>query len=81
MLDKSSLKMARELASHLCQARHLAEDLSQELDNSAQEAKNAHIETALAELAEEIAGYAEELNYMEGKLDDVVEPYDADLAS
>ena len=81
MLDRTRLQLARELAKHLCQARHYAEELYQELDAASQEAKNAHIETALAELSEEISGYAEELNYMEGKADDLISPYDADIAS
>ena len=81
MLDKSALTMARKLATLLCEARHLAEELSQDLSQDAYEAKNSHFQMALEEVAEELSGFAEELNYMEGKADDLIAPFDKDMAS
>ena len=80
MLDKSSQVMLRKLAASLCEARHMAEELSQDLAMDACETKNQHIEDALHELAEEIADYAEELTHIEGKIDDLIAPYDKEIA-
>ncbi len=80
MLDKSALTIARKLASAVCEARADAEVLSQDLHLDSMEHKNQHVAEALEELAEQIADWAEELAQIESQADDLIEPYDSEVA-
>ena len=60
MLDATSIKQARKLASAVCEARAIAEELSQDLHCDSMEAKNQHVSEAMENLAEQIAEWAEE---------------------
>ena len=80
MLDTLSVKIARKLASAVCEARSCAEELSQDLHCDSMEAKNAHVSEAMENLAEQIAEWAEELAHIEGQADDLIQPYDKEIA-
>lgn len=80
MLDTLSIKMARKLASAVCEARAIAEELSQDLHLDSMEHKNQHVADAFEELAEQIADWAEELAQIEGQADDLIQPYDKEIA-
>lgn len=80
MLDATSIKQARKLASAVCEARAIAEELSQDLHCDSMEAKNQHVSEAMENLAEQIAEWAEDLAHIEGQTDDLIEPYDAEVA-
>lgn len=80
MLDSSTLTMARKLASAVCEARNLADELSQDLHCDSMEAKNEHVSEAMENLAEQIAEWAEELAHIEGQADDLILPYDTEVA-
>ena len=80
MLDTTAIKMARKLASAVCEARNLAEELSQFLHLDSVEHKNPHVAEACEELAEQIAEWAEELAHIEGQADELIEPYDKEIA-
>jgi len=76
MLDATLIKQARKLASAVCEARAIAEELSQDLHCDSMEHKNQHVAEAFEELAEQIAEWAEELAHIEGQTDDLIQPYD-----
>jgi hypothetical protein len=80
MLDKSTLTMARKLASLVCEARNIAEELSQGLHCDSMEAKNQHVSEATENLADDIAEWAEELAHIEGQADNLIAPYDKEVA-
>jgi len=80
MLDTLSIKMARKLASAVCEARAIAEELSQDLHCDSMESKNQHVSSALYHLAEDIAEWAEDLAIIEGQADELIEPYDKEIA-
>lgn len=80
MLDTLSIKIARKLASAVCEARNCAEELSQDLHCDSMEAKNQHVSEAMENLAEQIAEWAEELAHIEGQADDLIQPYDSEVA-
>ena len=80
MLDKSALTIARKLASAVCEARNLAEVLSDDLRLDSMEHKNQHAAEAYEELAEQIAEWAEELAQIESQADDLIQPYDREIA-
>ncbi len=50
MLDTMAIKMARKLASAVCEARNLAEELSQDLHLDSMEHKNQHAAEAYEKL-------------------------------
>ena len=80
MLDKSALTIARKLASAVCEARNLAEELSQDLHLDSMEHKNQHAAEAYEELSEAIAEWADELAEIEGQADELIQPYDKEIA-
>ena len=80
MLDTLSVKIARKLASAVCEARNCAAELSQDLHCDSMEAKTAHVSEAMENLAEQIAEWAEELAHIEGQADDLIQPYDKEIA-
>ncbi len=80
MLDTLSVKIARKLASAVCEARSCAEELSQDLHCDSMEAKNQHVSEAMENLAEQIAEWAEELAHIEAQADDLIQPYDKEIA-
>ena len=80
MLDTMSIKQARKLASAVCEARAIAEELSQDLHLDSMEHKNQHIAEAFEELAGQIAEWAEDLAHIEGQADDLIQPYDSEVA-
>ena len=80
MLDTMSIKQARKLASAVCEARAIAEELSQDLHLDSMEHKNQHIAEAFEELAGQIAEWAEDLAQIESQADDLIQPYDKEIA-
>ena len=80
MLDTMSIKQARKLASAVCEARAIAEELSQDLHMDSMEHKNQHIAEAFEELAAQIAEWAEDLAQIESQADDLIQPYDKEIA-
>ena len=75
-----AIKQARKLASAVCEARNLAEELSQDLHCDSMEHKNQHVAEAYEQLSEAIAEWAEELAEIEGQADDLIQPYDKEIA-
>jgi len=80
MFDTMTIKQARKLASAVCEARAVAEELSQDLHLDSMEHKNQHVAEAFEELAVQIAEWAEELAHIEGQTDDLIQPYDKEIA-
>lgn len=80
MLDTMAKKQARKLASAVCEARAIAEELSQDLHLDSMEAKNQHVSEAMENLSEAIAEWAEELAEIEGQADELIQPYDKEIA-
>ena len=80
MLDIMAIKQARKLASAVCEARAIAEELSQDLHLDSMEHKTQHVAGAFEELAEQIAEWAEELAVIESQADDLIQPYDKEIA-
>lgn len=80
MLDTMAIKQARKLASAVCEARAIAEELSQDLHLDSMEHKNQHVADAFEELAEQIAEWAEDLAQIESQADDLIQPYDREIA-
>ena len=80
MLDTMSIKQARKLASAVCEARAIAEELSQDLHLDSMDHKNQHIAESFEELAGQIAEWAEDLAQIESQADDLIQPYDREIA-
>ena len=80
MLNTTAIKQARKLASAVCEARNLAEVLSDDLRLDSMEHKNQHAAEAYEELAEQIADWAEELAQIESQADGLIQPYDSEVA-
>jgi len=80
MFDTTTLKQARRLASLVCEARHIADELADDLNRESGEAKNRAIEEQLVELSDMFFDMAGQLGETEGELDSLIEPYDSEVA-
>ena len=72
--------MARKLASLVCEARNLADELSNDIQMDSQEPKNQRIADELDDLSYEIYQMCESLGEMEHELDALIAPYDEEVA-
>lgn len=79
MFDTTTLKQIRKLASLVCEARNLADEISSDL-NSASDEANWRIQDQLVELSDMFFDMAEELGSTEGELDSLIAPYDSEVA-
>jgi|TARA_R100001460_G_C3456818_1_gene165442 F0F1-type ATP synthase membrane subunit b/b' len=77
MLNATLIKQARKLASSICEARNLAEEISQDLQHSGGVWKPMN--EAHEELSELIAEWADELANIESQADELIQPYDKEI--
>ena len=80
MLDAMSIKMARKLAGLVCEARNLADELSNDIQMDSQEPKNQRIAEELDDLSYEVYQMCESLGEIEHDLDALIAPYDKEIA-